>query len=179
MQTQMATAQISSRQENAPGQTALQRRVLRMGDGSQAAIQAVANAEKAMEKLSVHFDGWMREETTRLGDARNRARASGMTAPGLDALFAASHDLKGQATTLGYPFAADICASLCRLIDACSRKARLPGELVNQHVDAVGAIVREEAKGPDHPKASVLASKLRDVTDDYLLQLARRNRAAK
>lgn len=141
-------------------------------------MQAVSNAEQALEKLSVNFDNWMREETTKLGYARNQARASGMTAPNLDPLFAVSHDLKGQASTLGYPYAADICASLCRLIEACSRKARLPGELVNQHVDAVGAIVREEAKGSDHPKASVLASKLRDVTDDYLLQLARRNRAA-
>ncbi len=158
--------------------TPLQRRVLRPGNGSQAAMQAISDAEEALEKLSVNFDSWMQDETAKLRYARSQAKANGMSAERLDTLFGVSHDLKGQATTLGYPFAADICASLCRLIDGCSRGARLPVELVDQHVDAVGAIVRENAKGSDHPRASVLASKLCQVTDDYLLQLAKRRRSA-
>lgn len=178
MHPQTTTSQPASRPARAQMRTPLQRRVLRPGDGSQAAMQAVSNAELALEKLSVNFDGWMLEEAAKLGFARIQTTAQEMSAQSLDVLFGVSHDLKGQAATLGYPFAADICASLCRLIDACSNRARLPVELVNQHVDAVRAIVREKAKGADHPKASVMASKLCEVTDDYLMQLAKRRRTS-
>lgn len=151
--------------------SALQQRCLLPGDGSQAAMDAISNAEQALEKLSVNFDAWMGKETSRLKKARADAKASQFSTETLDELFSASHDLKGQAGTLGYHFAADICASLCRLISADSGGIPLPVTLIDQHVDAVSAIYREQAKGDDHPKASVLARKLFDITDDYLIQL--------
>lgn len=156
----------------------LQRRCLLPGDGSQAAMNAVSRAEQALEQLSVNFDAWMRAEVRKLTAARETTRVSGLSGQPLDALFSAAHDLKGQATTLGYPFAADVCASLCRLIDTCAGRAPIPEELVDHHVDAVAAIVREKAKGHDHPKASILARKLGDVTADYLAQIGRRTRHA-
>jgi chemotaxis protein histidine kinase CheA len=155
---------------------ALQQRCLLPGDGSQAAMTAIARAERAMDQLSGNFDEWMRTEAGRLREARRACRESGFSAEKLDTLFCAAHDLKGHATTFGYPFAADICASLCRLIEACSKSGSVPPMLIDQHVDAVTAIVREEAKGPDHPKASVLARKLYDVTQDYLVQISRRQK---
>ena len=57
---------------------------------------------------------------------------------------------------------------LCRLIDALPDKTRLPVQLVDQHVDAVAALVREGAKGTANPKASVLAKRLCDVTNEFL-----------
>jgi hypothetical protein len=54
-------------------------------------------------------------------------------------------------------------------------KSRLPVELVDQHVNAVCALVREEVKGTDNPKASVLSKRLRDVTNDFLGQETSRN----
>lgn len=156
----------------------LQRRCLLPGDGPQESMKAVSRAEQALEQLSVNFDEWMRAEVRKLTAAREITRSSGLSGQPLDALFSAAHDLKGQATTLGYPFAAEVCVSLCRLIDACAGRARIPEELVDQHVDAVAAIVRERAKGHDHPKASILARKLGDVTADYLAQLGRRTKHA-
>jgi chemotaxis protein histidine kinase CheA len=141
-------------------------------------MQAVSRAEQAIEQLSVNFDAWMQAEVRKLTAARESARAAGLSGQALDALFSVAHDLKGQATTLGYPFAADVCISLCRLIDSCAGRARIPEELVDHHVDAVAAIVREKAKGHDHPKASILARKLGDVTADYIAQISRRIRHA-
>lgn len=152
----------------------LQQRCLLPGDGSQAAIQAISRAEQALDNLSVNFDEWMRNEVFELVEARHDIQTKGLDEKTLDALFAVAHDLKGQAATLGYPFAGDICASLCRLIDACGLRAPLPQLLLDQHVDGVAAIVREGARGMDHPKASVLVRKLYDVTEDYLAQISKR-----
>lgn len=156
---------------------AIQERALLPGDGSVAAIKAVAQAEQALDQLSVNFDDWMRIEVDKLLQAKQSLKDIGPSEAGLDALFGVSHDLKGQAATLGYPFVADICVSLCRLIDACGKGGRIPVVLVEQHIDAVAAIVREDAKGPDHAKASILARKLYDVTQDYLVQISRRQGA--
>lgn len=157
----------------------LQQRCLLPGDGSDAAMQAISRAEHALDTLSVNFDEWMRNEVFELVAARQNIRTEGMNPKTIDALFAAAHDLKGQAATLGYPFAGDICASLCRLIDACANRTTIPQLLLDQHVDGVAAIVRENAKGMEHPKASVLVRKLYDVTEDYLAQISkRRSRAA-
>ena len=131
-----------------------------------------------MEKLSVNFDGWMATESSHLSEARNTAKASLYAQDALNVLFQAAHNMKGQATTLGYPFADEICASLCRLIDTLPDKSRLPVQLVDQHVDAVGALVREGAKGTADPKASVLAKRLRDVTNDFLALETKRADAA-
>lgn len=146
----------------------LKKRVLRPGNETEAARQAIANAEQAMEKLSVNFDDWMAKDTRHLSDARDKAQSCEFSQKELLELFQAAHNLKGQASTLGYPFADEICASLCRLIDTLPDKSRLPATLVNQHVDAVSALVREGAKGTGNPKASVLAKRLCDVTNEFL-----------
>lgn len=176
MQAQTNTAEKSPEPQNMHAPNQLQR-CLRPGDGTQAAAQAVSQAEQALEKLSVNFDDWMDSESKKLIAARAATKAAGYSEVTLDVLFGVAHDLKGQAPTLGYPYAADICASLCRLIDVCSGKPTLPAQHLDHLVDAVRAIVLESAKGTDHPKASALSRKLCDVTDDYLVQLAKRSAA--
>lgn len=146
----------------------LQDRCIRPGDEGDAAKEAIARAEQALEDLSVNFDDWMSSETDRLCETRDLAVASQFAPEELEAFYQAAHNLKGQASTLGYPFADEICASLCRLLDKEPSKSKLPKPLVNQHVDAVRALINEGAKGTDNPKASILAKRLRDVTNDYL-----------
>lgn len=148
----------------------LREKCLRPGDPDDAAQQAIANAEQALQQLSVNFDDWMLKESAQLTAARDGAKQALYSEETLTELFQAAHNLKGQASTLGYPFADEICASLCRLIEKTGEKSRLPTCLVDQHVDAVRALVSEGAKGSDNPTASVLAKRLRDVTNDFLQQ---------
>ncbi len=148
----------------------LRNKCIRQGNATDAAQQAIANAEQALEKLSVNFDDWIETESKQLAAARDATKAAAFSPDTLNELFQAAHNLKGQATTLGYPLADEICASLCRLIDVLPDKSRLPVILVDQHVNAVGALVREGVKGTDNPKASVLTKRLRDVTNDFLSQ---------
>jgi len=150
----------------APGD--LKQRCLRPGNPSTAALQAIANADQAMKDLSVNFHNWMANESLRLRKARDAAKSSRFALGPMEELFHASHDLKGQASTLGYPLAAEVCASLCRLLEMVTDRKRIPPVLVDQHVDAVRAIVREGATGDDNPTALVLLNKLRDVTDAYI-----------
>ncbi len=161
-----------------PKKAELRDKCVRPGDPGDAAREAISRAERALEDLSVNFDDWMRSETQQLIQARDAALAAQFAPKELDGFYQAAHNLKGQASTLGYPFADEICSSLCRLIDKTPDKARLPKSLVNQHVDAVRALVSEGAKGTENPKASILAKRLRDVTNDFLSNVVQQASAA-
>lgn len=129
----------------------------------------VARAEKALAELSSEFGDWMESECERLDEARREVSAKGFTKTGKDALFHAAHDIKGEAATFGYPAVAAAADSLCRLIELTPEAKRIPAKLVDQHVDAVRAIYREYSRSDAKDLANLLTSRLREVTDEFLI----------
>ena len=66
----------------------------------------IARAEKALAGLSDEFSKWMAIERDRLVVAHAAILKNGFTPATRDELFRAAHDIKGDAATFGYPFAA-------------------------------------------------------------------------
>lgn len=128
----------------------------------------VGRAEQALAELSGEFSGWMESECERLDRARRMVASQGFSTAAKEALFHAAHDLKGQAATFGFPAVASAADSLCRLIELTPNLDRIPIVLVDQHVDAVRAIYREYARSDARELASLLTSRLREVTDEFL-----------
>ncbi len=128
----------------------------------------VTRAEQALAQLSSEFSSWMDTECERLDLARRNVRSKGFTKATRDALFHATHDIKGEAATFGYPYVASAADSLCRLIEHTPDMTRIPLPLVDQHVDAVRAIIREKARPDVAQIAEALTKRLREVTDDFL-----------
>jgi|SRR5215472_8310555 len=128
----------------------------------------VARAEQALAQLSSQFAVWMEAECERLDQARNAVKAAGFAKTARDLLFFAAHDIKGDAETFGYKMAAIPAESLCRLIEHTPDLNRIPLTLLDQHVDAIRAIVREIARPDAQETATVLTRKLCEVTDEFL-----------
>jgi chemotaxis protein histidine kinase CheA len=128
----------------------------------------VARAEQALVQLSGEFSAWMEVECKRLDHARCAVKSKGFSKATREALFHAAHDIKGQAATFGYPWVAGSADSLCRLIEHTPDMTRIPLSLVDQHVDAVRAIVRESARTEILGIADELTKRLREVTDEFL-----------
>jgi chemotaxis protein histidine kinase CheA len=112
----------------------------------------------------------MDTECERLDAAREKVKSKGVTRKTLDALFLAAHDIKGQAATFGYPFVASCADSLCRLLEHTPDMKRIPIPLVDQHVDAIRAIIREKARPDIVQVADALTKRLREVADEFLAQ---------
>jgi len=110
----------------------------------------------------------MGDEIAALSEAGKQARAAGFSPEFLSALFHAAHDIKGQAMTLGHARAGEVAASLCRLIEEMPNPQRIPALLVDQHIDAIAAIVREHDTAHHKKLAAKLVRKLGLVTDDFL-----------
>jgi HPt (histidine-containing phosphotransfer) domain-containing protein len=143
----------------------LRKAVLQGASGSD---DPVARAEAALAQLSNEFGEWMHAECERLDSARKEVRRIGMTKKTHDDLFRSAHDLKGEAATLGYPTVGPAADSLCRLMEHTPDMTRIPVTLIDQHVDAVRALVREHARKDFAQLASALTKTLRDVTDEFL-----------
>ena len=128
----------------------------------------VARAEEALGNLAGEFIDWMDQESTRLDEARQLVKAEGFAEETRDALFRCAHDIKGEAATFGFPLVAPPADSLCRLIEHTPDLTQIPLELVDQHVDAIRAIVRENSRTDIEEVAWNLTRRLREVTDEFL-----------
>jgi HPt (histidine-containing phosphotransfer) domain-containing protein len=129
----------------------------------------VARAERALADLSGEFGSWMDEECDRLDTARQAVKTKGFTHATKEQLFHAAHDIKGEAATFGFPACAGAADSLCRLIEYAPDPTKIPVKLVDQHVDAVRAIIREYSRSDAIDLATLLNKRLREVTDEFLL----------
>ncbi|MET0443366.1 MAG: Hpt domain-containing protein [Pseudorhodoplanes sp.] len=129
----------------------------------------IARAEDALVQLSGEFGEWMVQECDRLDRARVAIKQDGIGKANRDELFHAAHDVKGGAATFGYPLAAPAAESLCRILDHSPDPQRIPLALIDQHVDAVRAIVREYARPDIADVATALNTRLRSVTQEYLM----------
>ena len=120
---------------------------------------AIAKAEAALKSLSGNFLQWLQDEVTKLEAARLAVREA-VTPETMEALYIRAHDLKGLGATYEFPLITRIAASLCRLIDDKEKRMTAPMTLIDGHIDAIRAAVRDDIKTEDHPVGRVLVEEL-------------------
>ncbi|MCP3445205.1 Hpt domain-containing protein [Bradyrhizobium sp. CCGUVB14] len=133
----------------------------------------IARAEQALADLSSEFKSWMTTEVNRLSSAYVVIRNNGFTKERRDELFHAAHDIKGDAATFGFPAAAGVAESLCRVIEHAPDLEKVPAELFTHHINAILAIVHENTKLDSISVSAELSRRLRKVADDYLADVNR------
>ena len=89
-----------------------------------------------------------------------RARALDDRENQLNTVYGASHDLKGLATTYGYPLITRYADSLCKLLANEEEREIAPAKLIEAHIYACRTAMRNEIKAPDHPVGIALANEL-------------------
>lgn len=123
--------------------------------------EALARAEEALAQLADDFSSWMREEATKLESARESFRKAPQTEDGQQILYRASHDIRGQGRTFGYPLAGEIADGLCDLIDGADEMSAHVLELVDAHIDAIRAVVRDDIRDDKDTTARSLVAELK------------------
>lgn len=143
---------------------------LKLGAGRLGAFDpaAIAKAEAALKSLSGNFAQWLQDEVAKLEAARETMRVEGATPQTLESLYMRAHDLKGLGTTYGYPLITRIAASLCKLTDDAEKRSRAPMPLIDAHIEAIRAAVRDEIKTDEHPAGRQLAEELEKRVQDGL-----------
>ncbi len=129
---------------------------------------AIARAEEALKAMSAQFGQWLQDELVKLDQAHTDIRAKGYTAETAEALYFRAHDLKGLGATYQYPLVTRIAGSLCRILDDADKRMQAPLPLVDAHIDAIKAVVRDEIQTDEHPVGRDLAETLEARVAEHL-----------
>ena len=146
----------------------LRKAVVRADKTASIDLDAIARAEEALKVLSIDFDDWMQIECDRLEAERLRCNENGYTDIQTGDFFLAAHDIKGEAATFGYPLVGHVAFRLCRLLEHTPEPTQIPRDLVDRHVAAIRAIIREKSVSDAEKTAVELAHRLQEVTEDFL-----------
>lgn len=133
---------------------------MKVGGGFGINADAIAKAEEALKAMSAQFSQWLNDEVAKLDQAQADIRDQGYTPQTAEALYFRAHDLKGLGTTYEYPLVTRIAGSLCRLLDDADTRMNAPVVVLDAHIDAIRAVVRDQIKTDDHPTGRVLAETL-------------------
>lgn len=129
---------------------------------------AIAKAEQALAGMASQFAEWLQDEITKMDAAQASIRVNGYTPETAEALYFRAHDLKGLGSTYQYPLVTRLAGSMCKLIDDPERRMKAPIFLLDAHVDAIRAVVRDGIQSDDHPVGRVLAEELEAKVADAL-----------
>ncbi|MAI91934.1 Hpt domain-containing protein [Ponticaulis sp.] len=132
---------------------------------------AIKLAEKALESLSGEFEDWLNEEITRVETAWKNAKPLTDRDAQLSEVFGMSHDLKGLATTYGYPLITRYADSLCKLLATEECREIAPVNLIDAHIKACRTAMRDEIKAENHPLGVALATELETQTGKMIAGL--------
>ncbi len=132
----------------------------KVGPGFKASsASAIERAERAMKAMAGEFGEWLEQEVAGLEQVRGTVKESGMTPEVAKLLSTKALDLKGLRTTYAHPLISRIGGSLFRLLDEVAA-ASVPMTLIDAHVDAVRAIVRNKIQDAAHPVGVTLVTEL-------------------
>jgi hypothetical protein len=109
---------------------------------------AVAKAEAALKSLSSQFSQWLKETA--------------------DKLYTHAHDLKGLGGTYEFPIITRMAGSLCKLLDTPEMRIAAPLKLVDAHIDAIRASVRDDIRDDANPMGRILAEELERQVKAYI-----------
>jgi hypothetical protein len=129
---------------------------------------AIAKAEAALKGLSSNFAEWLQDEIVKLDAARARIKAEGWNAETAEALYLRAHDLKGLGSTYEFPLITRIAGSLCKMIDDAESRLKAPMHIIDGHIDAIRACVRDSIKDDLNPIGKMLAEELEGQVKKFL-----------
>jgi chemotaxis protein histidine kinase CheA len=134
------------------------------------AMDVVARAEAALAEIKHEFRAWMISECETLEAARNVLRSDDQSAPALQKVFSAALEIKGHAAVLGFPLAGRIAGVLCRLLTYAPKPQLVPMDVIDSHVDAIRAVVRERIHTINDKTGKEIFERLAVFVENFLAQ---------
>lgn len=127
--------------------------------------ETLARAQEATTALRANYTEWARidvDQAQALLDAAKRDPERRREQ--LDRAYAATHNIKGQGTSFGYPLVSRIGQSLCRLIAPGRALDEAGLKLAQAHLDALKLVLDQKIAGKGGEIGDKLASRLESLT---------------
>lgn len=125
---------------------------------------SMQRAEDAIAELAADYSNWALGDVKRAEDAFALVRSEPDKRPAhLEVLYRATHDMKGQGGSFGYPLVTKIGQSLCRYLHSGEiGEAHFP--VIQAHIGALRLILEKSIKGDGGVMGGKLVAKLEALT---------------
>lgn len=140
----------------------LAERAVRAGSAKEIEKQLAA-AEEGLAVLRQEFPAWMASELADIETVWTYYKSGAEDGPKI--LFRKIHDMRGQASTFGFPLAGRAADLLCKLMDALER---VPDSIIEAHLQTIRVIIHEQVTTDDHPVASEMIKSLEGLGHDMI-----------
>ncbi len=120
----------------------------------------VQKAENAVSNLAQDFEQWLGDAVSALHDARQKLITDTEQTVAGSGFDKAALEVKSLGETYGYPLITRISHSLFRLIVKTPQDQKPPMALLDAHVDAIRALLRDKVRDAHSPIGNALASEL-------------------
>lgn len=117
-------------------------------------------AEQAVTEMSGDFGKWLEDVVTQMSEARTALGNAPLTLASTTALYTQALEVKSLGGTYGYALITRFANSLCRLLIKLEGERPAPQALVDAHIQAIKAALRNNMKADDHPVGAALALEL-------------------
>jgi HPt (histidine-containing phosphotransfer) domain-containing protein len=124
-----------------------------------------AAAEATIDRQATDYLGRLRSDLTEVKSAIDIALSSDdQRDAAVDRLFALIHNMKGQATTFGYPLVSQIGALTCSILQRSppADEARL--RIVKAHIDALSIVIEHNLAGNGGELGTKLVERLEGLS---------------
>lgn len=119
--------------------------------------------DNALQLMAPEIREWLENSTQQLQEAMTAYIELGGRAP--RPLLHLLQDLRGQAGSIGFPLASRVAAALYRLLEA---DKSAPVDVLVSHIDAIKAIILENARGTENPLAMSLVQALEEFGEIWI-----------
>lgn len=120
----------------------------------------VTKAEQAVSQMAGDFAQWIEQMVDKVVAERQTLGAGPITKATATKLYTTVLETKSLGETYGYPLISRFSHSLCRLLIRLEGPREAPIALVDAHIAAIRAALREKMTTADHPIGLALATEL-------------------
>jgi len=121
------------------------------------------NDDGFIEKVAANYLEYFREDLKVLSASFAQLSKSPENEEAREAVFNASHDIKGQAGSFGYDLITDIANHLCRFIEKIDAIEKKHLDVIGFHVEAMKIAEAKNMKGNGGPAGQKLLDGLKGV----------------
>ena len=127
--------------------------------------EAIGRAQAALAAFCDAYREWAEADVQRLkaastglhSDPEERERH-------IREMYRIAHEMRGQAATFGFPLMSEISNSLCHFIETITRATPRDLQILNLHVNALRAVLAENAEQTGDRLARDLVASLRELS---------------
>lgn len=122
-------------------------------------------ADQSVQLMAGDFHKWLEDVVQDMLQARTQLASSPLTRTATTSLYTKALEVKSLGETYGFALVTRFANSLCKLLIKLDGERPAPLALVDAHLDAIRAALRDNMRTADHPVGQALATELeRQVT---------------